>query len=156
LSTQANLKPDVKPKVKVETPNDLYAILQKSIDEYFSQIKINAMSYLQAISDLQEEIIQFRKNNANTMVTMHKNITKDFDFNSELPPSISRMADTLVAQGREMWSFQNKLLLTSIEEMSKNIQAFNDNAKTFSDIHQQILSSWASMLKQKHQESKSN
>ena len=128
---------------------NMYSILEDSLDEYFKQVKMNAMTYLQAVSDLQQEIITLRKNNMESMLKLQKT-TGELKFNPNVSESVLNIFKSLSNQNSNALDFQNHLLILSIETLSKNIQAFNDNAKTFSDINQKILSSWASIIKQKY------
>lgn len=148
MSKQSSEK-KINSEIDSSKSTSVYSILENSLDEYFKQVKMNAMSYLQAVSDLQQEIITLRKNNMESMIKLQKT-SSELKFNPNVSESVLNLVKNLSNQSNNAWNFQNHLLLMSIETLSKNIQAFNDNAKTFSDINQQILSSWASIIKQKY------
>lgn len=130
----------------------LYSILGRSLDDYFKQVKINAMSYLQAVSDLQQEIIEMRKDNIQSLLKLQKMTTEDLELSMNVRSPILDIMENVSSQNNKILDFQRQLLLTSIETLSKNVCAFNDNSSIFSNITQKILSSWASIIKDRNVE----
>jgi len=58
----------------------------------------------------------------------------------------------LQVQTTKAWNLQNQLTRTSLETLSKNIQAFNDSSQAFTELNSKLIDFWASIIKQKNQE----
>jgi len=72
--------------------------------------------------------------------------------NIKIPDESLNVVTDIVEQTTKAWNFQNQLMRTSLETLSKNIQAFNDNSQTFAELNSKLIDSWASIIKQKNQE----
>ncbi|MFQ5572829.1 MAG: hypothetical protein ACE5EJ_01110 [Nitrosopumilaceae archaeon] len=145
--------PKVDPKAQnAEATNDIYSVFQQSLDKYFKEIKENASTYLQSVSDLQQEIIESRKKNVESAISLQKAMADKLRVDTKVPENSLNIATAFAEQTTKAWNFQNQLMLTSLEILSKNIQAFNDNSKTFSELNGKLISSWASIIKKKSQE----
>lgn len=133
---------------KPKEAQDVYSVFEDSLERYFKEVKANAASYLQAVSDLQENIIELRKNNADSAISLQKAAYEKLDSNINVPSATLDMAKTIAEQTTKSWNLQNQMMLASLDTLSKNIQAFNTNAKTFEEINKKIIDSWASIIKQ--------
>ncbi len=134
-----------------EAANDIYSVFQQSFDKYFKMIKENASTYLQSVSDLQLEIIELRKKNVESAISLQKTMADKLGVNTKVPETFLNIATDFAEQTTNAWNFQNQLMLTSLEMLSKNIQAFNGNSKTFAELNDKLLDSWASIIKKKSQ-----
>ena len=68
-------------------------------------------------------------------------------INFDPPAQAVQMINNLSEQIQKGVELENKMLMTSINTLEKNIGSYNENAKTFSDMNTKILDSWASALK---------
>jgi len=135
-----------------EYTNDIYSVCQQSIDKYFKEAKSNAATYLQSVSDLQQEIVESRKNNVESAISLQKTMADKLGINTKIPDESLDIARNFAEQTTKAWNIQNQLVLTSLETLSKNIQAFNDNSQTFAEMNGKLIDFWASIIKQKNQE----
>lgn len=135
-----------------EAANDIYSVFQQSFDKYFKMIKENASTYLQSVSDLQLEIIELRQKNVESAISLQKTMADKLGVDTKVPETSLNIATDFAEQTTKAWNFQNQLMLTSLEMLSKNIQAFNDNSKTFAEMNGKLLDSWASIIKKKSQD----
>ena len=150
---KSKVEPTPQPKAQdAETANDIYSVFQQSLDKYFKEIKENASTYLQSVSDLQLEIIESRKKNVESAISLQKTMADKFGTNTKVPEESLNIATAFAEQTTKAWNFQNQLMLTSLETLSKNIQAFNDNSKTFAEVNGKLIDSWASIIKKKSQD----
>lgn len=140
-----------KPK-KIEKPKenseDVYSVYESSLAKYFSEVKENAANYLQAVSDLQQEIIESRKKNLDHAINLQKTAAQKLGTNSEIPQTTLDLAKSFAEQAVNSWNLQNQMVLTSLNTLSKNIEAFNRNSKSFEEINKELIDSWASIIKQ--------
>jgi len=130
-----------------ETPNDVYSVFENSLVRYCNEVRANAASYLQAVSDLQEEIIELRKKNADSAISLQKTGFEKLGVNTTIPDATYNLAKLFGEQTTKSWELQNQLILKSIDTLAKNIQAFNTNSKTFKDFNKQLIDSWGSIIK---------
>jgi len=72
-----------------------------------------------------------------------------FGVDITVPETSLNITTDFAEQTTKAWNFQNQLMLTSLEMLSKNIQAFNDNSKTFAKLNNKLLDSSASLIKKK-------
>ncbi len=145
--THPQTKSDLVPK-SLELNQDFYSVFEDSNSRYFTAVKANTASYLQAVTNLQEEIIDLRKHNADSAIELQKGISEKFATDTELPDATFGIAKTIAEQNSKAWNMQMKMILTSLDVLAKNIQAFNSNCKTFDNISKGIINSWASIIKQ--------
>ena len=150
---KSKVEPTPQPKAQdAETVNDIYSVFQQSLDKYFKEISANASTYLQSVSDLQLEIIESRKKNVESAISLQKTMADKLGTNTKVPEESLNIATAFAEQTTKAWNFQNQLMLTSLETLSKNIQAFNDNSKTFAEVNGKLIDSWASIIKKKSQD----
>ena len=150
---KSKVEPTPQPKAQdAETVNDIYSVFQQSLDKYFKEIRANASTYLQSVSDLQLEIIESRKKNVESAISLQKTMADKFGTNTKVPEESLNIATAFAEQTTKAWNFQNQLMLTSLETLSKNIHAFNDNSKTFAEVNGKLIDSWASIIKKKSQD----
>jgi hypothetical protein len=131
-----------------ENSNDIYSVFQNSINRYFSEVKGNTAEYLQAVTNLQQEIIEAREKNAKNAISLQKTIYKQVGMELNNSVSVMELAKSLGEQTTKSWNLQNQLMLKSLETLSKNIEAFNKNSAAFEEINKKLIDSWASIIKQ--------
>ncbi len=126
---------------------DIFSVYKESVDKYFSEMKATTADYLQSITNLQEELIESRKKNIDSAIAIQQTFATNLGFNFEPPAQAVQMINNLSEQIQKGVELENKMLMTSINTLEKNIGSYNENAKTFSDMNTKILDSWASALK---------
>ena len=129
--------------------NKIYEIFHQSIDKYFKNVSINTATYLQSVSDLQQEIIESRKKNAKSVILLQKILTDKINSNVTVSDKTNQIITDFTEQSNQAWNFQNQLMLKSLDILSKNIQAFNDNSDTQFEMNQKLMESWASIIKER-------
>jgi hypothetical protein len=129
--------------------NKTYEIFHQSIDKYFKNVSINTANYLQSVSDLQQEIIESRKKNAKSVILLQKILTDKINSNVKVSDKSHKIITDFTEQSNKAWNFQNQLMLKSLDVLSKNIQAFNDNSDAQFEMNKQLIESWASIIKER-------
>jgi len=145
--TRSQNKADLIPK-STELNQDVYSVFEKSISTYFNEVKAGTVSYLQAVTNLQEQIIELSKHNVKSAIELQKGISDKFETDTDLPDSTPEIAKTTTEQYLQAWNMQNKMILNSLDVLAKIIQTFNSNCKTFDNISKGIIDWWASTIKQ--------
>ena len=139
----SNKKEPSKSSIKT-SPIDLF---RKSIDEYFKNASINTATYLQSISDLQQEIIESRKKNAESIIYLQKCLVEQVNSHSKMSSNSLDILTDFAENSNKAWNFQNRLMQKSIEVLSNNIKAFNKNTQELTEMNKKIIESWADIIK---------
>lgn len=134
---------------KISTENTIFEIFQQSIDKYFKNVSLNTATYLQSVSDLQLEIIESRKKNAKSIVLLQSYLTRKTDSDVKLTDESLQIVTDFTEQTNKVWNFQNQLMIKSLEALSKNIQAFNENSDAFAGMNKKLIESWSSIIKER-------
>jgi hypothetical protein len=137
-----------KNEFQISPNHKTYELFHHSIDKYFKNVSVNTATYLQSVSDLQQEIIESRKKNAESVILLQKILTDKINSNVKVPYKSLKIITGFTEQTNKAWDFQNQLMLKSIDALSKNIQAFNDNADTQFEMNKKLIESWATIIKQ--------
>ena len=132
---------------QTKNSDDIFSVYKQSVEKYFSETKAITADYLQSITNLQEELIESRKKNIDSAIAIQKTFATNLGFNFEPPAQAVQMINNLSEQIQKGVELENKMLMTSINTLEKNIGSYNENAKNFSDMNTKILDSWASALK---------
>ena len=135
-------------KPQTSTENNSSNVFRQSINKYFKNVSINTATYLQSVSDLQQEIIKSRKKNAESAILLQKILAEKINSDVKIPDKSLKIINDFTEQTNKAWNFQNQMLLKSIESLSKNIQAFNDNADAQIEMNKKMVESWASIIKE--------
>lgn len=153
-----NSKLNIENKKTIEKKNPLESKIEikefpidpfkKSIDKYFKNVSMNTANYLQSISDLQQEIMESRKKNAESIITLQKYLLDQISSKSPFPKEMLQIMSDFAEQTNNAWSFQNQLMKKSIEVLLENIHAFNKNSSEVTDLNKKIIESWASIIKE--------
>jgi hypothetical protein len=134
---------------KILSENKTYEVFQQSIDKYFKNVSVNTANYLQSVSDLQLEIIESRKKNAKSVILLQTYLTRKTNSDVKLPEESLQIVADFTEQTNKAWNFQNQLMIKSLEALSKNIQAFNENSDAFAGMNKELIKSWASIIKER-------
>ena len=137
-----------KNEFQISPNNKTYELFHQSIDKYFKNVSVNTATYLQSVSDLQQEIIESRKKNAESVILLQKILTDKMNSSVKVPYKSLKIITGFTEQTNKAWNFQNQLMLKSIDSLTKNIQAFNENADTQFEMNKKIIESWAAIIKQ--------
>jgi len=142
----SNKKESLESKKTVE--NISLDSFKKSIDKYFKNVSVNTASYLQSISDLQQEIIESRKKNTESIILLQKFLVDEINSHSKMPNNSLQLIYDFAEQTNKAWNFQNQMMQKSIDILSKNIRAFNNNAQELTEMNKKLIESWSSIIKE--------
>lgn len=131
-----------------ESTQDVYSLFQESLATYFKEVRANAANYLQVASDLQEEIIESRRKNAEHVISLQKATYEKLGGNNNIPSAVIDLAKSYAGQATQTLNLQNKMILTSLDTLARNIEAFNKNSTSFEEINKKLIDYWASIIKQ--------
>jgi len=126
------------------TPKDVFSVYQQNVDKFFTSIKQSVPQYHQSITNVQQEYLQAYENIVDSSFTMQKEIAKKSGIAANIPEATLKVIRDTTDEFVKAASMQNQIALATIDATQQNIKTFNDNAKSFADLNQNVLQSWIS------------
>lgn len=134
---------------KITTPQkkeDIFTVYNQSIEKYFTVAKRTTATYLQSVTDLQEQIIDSWKKSVDSAITLQQEFAHKSKMNVKVPDQTIKVINDMAEQTNKSKELQNKMLFASISAIMENIKAFNDNVKTFSQMNKKLAKSCGSQM----------
>ncbi len=141
--------PRVSTPPKITTPKkkeDLFSVYNQSIEKYFTLAKKTTATYLQSVTDLQEQIIDSWKKSVDSAITLQQEFAHKSKMNVKVPDQTIKVINDIAEQAYQSKELQNKMVFASISAIMENIKAFNDNVKTFSEMNKTLAESCGSQM----------
>jgi len=123
----------------IKKTDDIYSIYSHSVDKFFSEVKKATVIYLQASTDLQQEILESWKHNMDTAMVLQKKFSDKSKPSVRLSMDSIRMIENITKQTSKAHDLQNKMFLASVDAIRKNIRTCNENEKIFSQLNKQVV-----------------
>ncbi len=127
-----------------KTTKEIYAVYRQNVDKFFDDVEKSLPQYLQSISNLQQEYIEAWKNAFSSAISVQQEYATKSGLNTNVPPAFIKLINDGTEEIIKARAVQNKIALASIDVARQNIKSFNDNAKAFADLNQNMLQSWIS------------
>lgn len=126
------------------TPKDVFSVYQQNVDKFFTSVKQSVPQYHQSITNVQQEYLQAYENIVDSSFTMQKEFARKSGIAANIPEATLKVIRDTTDEFVKATSMQNQIALATIDATQQNIKTFNDNAKSFADLNQNILQSWIS------------
>jgi len=123
---------------------DIFSVYQQNVDKFFNGIRTSVPQYHQAITNVQQELIQAYENIADSAVSLQKQYAKKAGIAANIPEASIKVIQDTTEEVVKATSIQNQVTLATIDATQQNIKTFNDNAKSFAELNRNILQSWIS------------
>jgi hypothetical protein len=123
-----------------EESSDIYEDYKENVNTYLSEVTKTTSSYIQAVSDLQMDMIRSWRNTIDSIIGLQENFSNKsgtkYTF-SDL--EVKMVMDVLSEQINKTQEMQNKMLLASIDAIGQNTKSFNNNIKAFDEFRSRII-----------------
>ena len=129
--------------------NDLFSVNQLNVNKFFKNIRHSVPQYQQSITNVQQEFIQAYQNVLDSTVTIQKEYARKTGIVTDIPEAAIKVIQDTVEEYVKITSIQNQVILATLDATQQNIKTFNDNAKSFAELNQNILNSWISVFSTK-------
>jgi len=147
VHAQQHQRVSTPPKITTsQKKEDLFTVCNQSIEKYFTVAKKTTATYLQSVTDLQEQIIDSWKKSVDSAITLQQEFAHKSKMNVEVPDQTIKVINHMTEQANKSKELQNKMLFASISAIMENIKAFNDNVKTFSEMNKKLAESCGSQM----------
>ena len=123
---------------------EILAVCKQNVDKYFSEVERSLPQYLQSITNLQQEYIASWKNTVESSISLQQEFANKAGINTNVSPAFIKLIDDATEEFIKIRIIQNKAILATIDATQQNVKMFNDNAKTFAELNENILQSWIS------------
>jgi len=123
---------------------EIFVVYKQNVDKFFDDVEKALPQYLQSITNLQQEYIEAWKNAFNSAISIQQEYATKSGLNTNVPAAYIKLINDGTEEIIKARSVQNKIALASIDVARQNIKSFNDNAKAFADLNQNMLQSWIS------------
>ena len=77
---------------------------------------------------------------------MQKEYARKIGIVTNVPETAIEVIQNTVEEVTKATSIQNQVTLVTIDATQQNIKTFNDNAKSLTELNQNILNSWVSVF----------
>ena len=129
---------------------DVFSVCQENVDKLFNGIRQSVPRYHQSITNVQQEYLQAYENVVDSTITLQKEYVKKAGIAANIPEATLKVIHDTTEEFVKATSIQNQITLATIDATQQNIKTFNDNAKSFADLNQNILQSWISAFTTKN------
>ena len=134
-------------KKSAKKQDDVYDICMQNVDRYFTDIKKTTATYLQSVTDLQQEIVRSWRNTIDSAITFQQKFASDSSLNMKTPRLTTKLVDDVYQQLNKAHELQNQMLIASIDAIGQNVKSFNSNVKAFTELRNKMIESYLSLMK---------
>ena len=123
---------------------EIYATYKQNVEKFFDDIEKAAPQYLQSITNLQQEYTSAWKNTIESAISLQQEFATKAGINTNVPAVVVKLINDTTEEMIKARTVQNKVVLAAIDTTKQNVKTFNDNAKAFAELNENILQSWIS------------
>jgi hypothetical protein len=123
---------------------EIYTTYKQNIDKFFDDIEKSAPQYLQSITNLQQEYTSSWRNTIESAISLQQEFTTKAGINTNVPVAVIKAVNDVTEEVIKARAVQNKVVLAAIDATRQNIKTFNENAKAFAGLNENLYQSWIS------------
>jgi hypothetical protein len=131
-------------KTTAQESKEIYTIFKQNIDKYFDEVEKTTPQYLQSITNLQQEYVAAWRNAIESAISLQQEFATKAGINTNVPAVVVKLINDTTEELIKARAVQNKVVLAAIDATKQNVKTFNDNAKAFTELNENILQSWIS------------
>jgi len=125
---------------------EIYATYKQNVEKFFEDIEKTAPQYLQSITNLQQEYTSAWKNAIESAISLQQEFATKAGINTNVPAAVIKAVNDVTEEVIKARSVQNKVILAAIDATKQNIKTFNENAKAFAGLNENLFQFWISAL----------
>jgi hypothetical protein len=123
---------------------EIYATYKQNVEKFFDDIEKSAPQYLQSITNLQQEYTSAWKNAIESAISLQQEFATKAGINTNVPAAVIKAVNDVTEEVIKARSVQNKVILAAIDATKQNIKTFNENAKAFAGLNENLFQFWIS------------
>lgn len=125
---------------------EIYATCKQNVEKFFEDVEKAAPQYLQSITNLQQEYTSAWKNAIESAISLQQEFTTKAGINTNVPAAVIKAVNDVTEEVIKARSVQNKVILAAIDATKQNIKTFNENAKAFTGLNENLFQFWISAM----------
>jgi hypothetical protein len=125
---------------------EIYTTYKQNVEKFFDDIEKAAPQYLQSITNLQQEYTSAWKNTIESSISLQQEFATKAGINTNVPAAVIKAVNDITEEVIKARSVQNKVILAAIDSTKQNIKTFNENAKAFTGLNENLFQFWISAL----------
>jgi len=125
---------------------EIYETYKQNVEKFFEDIEKAAPQYLQSITNLQQECTSACKNAIESTISLQQEFATKAGINTNVPAAVIKAVNDITEEVIKARSVQNKVILAAIDATKQNIKTFNENAKAFTGLNENLFQFWISAL----------
>jgi len=125
---------------------EIYATYKQNVEKFFEDVEKAAPQHLQSITNLQQEYTAAWKNAIESAISLQQEFTTKAGINTNVPAAVIKAVNDVTEEVIKARSVQNKVILAAIDATKQNIKTFNDNAKAFTGLNENLFQFWISAM----------
>ncbi|MGI0027255.1 MAG: hypothetical protein ACREAD_05375 [Nitrosopumilaceae archaeon] len=123
---------------------EIYTTYKQNVEKFFEDIEKAAPQYLQSITNLQQECTSAWKNAIESAISLQQEFATKAGINTNVPAAVVKAVNDVTEEVIKARSVQNKVILAAIDATKQNIKTFNENAKAFTGLNENLFQFWIS------------
>jgi cell division septum initiation protein DivIVA len=123
---------------------EIFAVYKQNVGKFFDDIEKSLPQYLQSITNLQQEYTEAWKNAFDSAISIQQEYAAKSGLSTNVPSAYIKIINDATEEIIKARSVQNKIALATIDVARQNVKSFNDSAKAFAELNQNMLQSWIS------------
>jgi len=123
---------------------EIYATYKQNVEKFFEDVEKAAPQYLQSITNLQQEYTSAWKNAIEASISLQQEFATKAGINTNVPAAVIKAVNDVTEEVIKARSVQNKVILAAIDATKQNIKTFNENAKAFAGLNENLFQFWIS------------
>ena len=128
-----------------QSSKDIFAVYDENVDKYFDNVEKSIPKYSKAIEETQQEYLQTCENVTKAALSLQKEFLKKTGWSTNFPEATQKVFQETNDGFVKARSVRDQAILATIDTAKQNIKTWNDNAKTFADLNQNIMQSWIAL-----------
>ena len=123
---------------------DVYVTFKHNMDKFFDEIENSILQQQQSITNLQRSCTTAWKNIIESSISVQREFVNKSGTNVNVPPAVAKVINDASEEMIKAQAVQNKTLMAAIDATQQGINAFNENAKSFTGLLQSAMQQWIS------------
>ena len=125
---------------------DVFVICEDGLVNSFSNINKANTTIRQSVTGLQQQCMQSCENTMKAIISTQREFANKAGINTSIPDATLNAIRDTYDQVNNAYSIQNQMIQTTVDTTKQNIEAYNNNAKTFADLNKNIFQSWMNVF----------
>lgn len=148
MSTQTEIRTQDNPQNNSPgNANNIYAVVKEKTKQYFDTIEKTVPKYHQSVTQFQQECCKASENAIESIISTCNEFAKQAGWNVDVPEAVIKATKQVNESAIKAFSMQNQIVLATIDAAKHNIETFNENTRSFTDLNRNLVESCIAMCR---------